>query len=389
MLRTLPYLVAAAALVGCQDAADLLKPTSATSHSGPPSYQWVSLPLPRGATGYATAIANNGQVVGWVVLNSDQTCPCHAFSWQDTVMQDLGTLGGRISIAVDVNEIGQIVGYSQTEPFGVHAFLWENGAMTDLGTLAGGDTRAVRANNAGQIIGWSADAPSFLWQAGVMQPLPLSAAAINARGQIAGWATTDPAKRRAAVWQGGTLTDLGTLGGDESWATAINNNGAVAGASRTASGELHAFLWSNGQMRDLGVPPGSVAAEAVAVNEKGQVSGTATGADGYPRGFFWEKGIMQDIGTLGKQTRVFGMNRQGALVGWSDPYPYTSQRRAVAWQNGVLVRLADAGYVSVAVGVNDAGVVAGWTAKGSDETVALPAIWRPASGGTQVAARGR
>src|SRR6266571_6367936 len=37
---------------------------------------------------------------------------------------DLGTLGGRISRAFAINDIGQVAGYSQTSSGSEHAFLW-------------------------------------------------------------------------------------------------------------------------------------------------------------------------------------------------------------------------------------------------------------------------
>ncbi|HEX8096952.1 MAG TPA: hypothetical protein VF507_02905, partial [Pyrinomonadaceae bacterium] len=52
-----------------------------------------------------------------------------------------------------------------------------------------------------------------------------------------------------------TLTDLGTLGGNDSAARALNNAGRVAGQSYTDGFNPfsdRAFLYSDGAMRDLG-----------------------------------------------------------------------------------------------------------------------------------------
>src|SRR5207245_7395691 len=49
-----------------------------------------------------------------------------------------------------------------------------------------------------------------------------------------------------------TALDLGTLGGNASFAFGLNAAGQVAGTSTTASGDQHAFFWDGTTMRDLG-----------------------------------------------------------------------------------------------------------------------------------------
>ena len=82
------------------------------------------------------------------------------------------------------------------------------------------------------------------------------------------------------------MRDLGTLGGDISYARAINAHGQVAGVSATAAGETHAFLWDGHMMRDLGTLGGTVS-EAIAINDAGQAVGRATTPAGVTRAVLW------------------------------------------------------------------------------------------------------
>src|SRR2546426_137688 len=75
--------------------------------------------------------------------------------WQDGRMLELGTVGGRGSLGLAINNRGQIIGSAGTRAGEDHAFLWEGGKMTDLGTLGGEWSVAYAINNRDQIVGTS------------------------------------------------------------------------------------------------------------------------------------------------------------------------------------------------------------------------------------------
>ena len=95
-----------------------------------------------------------------------------------------------VRLGLGINEAGQVVGYSArtTPPSGTHAVLWKNGAIVDL-------TPDVPSNQGA------------------------SATAINEAGQVVGNLST----RTAFLWQNGTRTPLGHLGGGASFASDIND----------------------------------------------------------------------------------------------------------------------------------------------------------------------
>ena len=156
-------------------------------------------------------------------------------------MTDLGSLGGNLSFAVDINNRGQVVGNSNLVPnFGVaHAFLWEDGVMTDLGTLGGSRSEAIAINDRGQVVGWSSLAGdtnlhAFLWDDGVMTDLgslpgtssSSDPAAISRRGTVAGNTNT----RVGFYWEDGVMVSVGTLGGPATSVFDLNDRRQVVGA---------------------------------------------------------------------------------------------------------------------------------------------------------------
>ena len=260
----------------------------------------------------ANAINNSGQVVGlattstsdgFVLLSGDGFV--HAFLYSGNgPMQDLGTFGGPSSRATAINDNGQVVGYAtisfqgpidNPDPFPKHAFLYSgSGPMQDLGTLGGSNGEASGINDSGQVVGYAITSNNYLHAFRTSPNSPINPA-------------TD---------------DLGTLGGDRSEAYGINNSGQVVGRARTSDGTSHAFLYSgSGPMQDLGTLGGTLSS-ASAINSSGQVVGYNYLSGGNYRVFLSNSsGPMQDLNNLITPSsgwtleKANAINDKGQIVG--------------------------------------------------------------------------
>lgn len=170
-----------------------------------------------------------------------------------TATIDLGNLGGGGSRGNGINDLGQVVGESDTTDGQVRAFRTApnsviNSATDDLGTLGGSSSTASDINNLGQVIG----------------------NANTANGEVHAFRTA----ANSAI--NPETDDLGTLGGDFSTANAINELGQVVGSSELANGDIRAFLFDEDTMFDLNDLIADnvnfVFTEAVGINEKGQIA---------------------------------------------------------------------------------------------------------------------
>lgn len=248
--------------------------TQANAHN----YTFTDLGTLGGTISGATAINNLGQVVGFANITSNAAQ--HATLWNGTTAIDLGTLDGTYSYAASINNAGQIVGSASTIAAGngPNATLWNGGTIpTNLGTLGGTQSGAASINNVGQVVGTSlingntAYRATF-WTGTTATGLSTysTATSINNYGKVVGSAT-NKSYSHATLWDSTVTTDLGTLGGNYSWANAINDLGQVVGAADTANNERHAALWTGTTVTDLD-PTGSQS-EANAINDIGQAVG--------------------------------------------------------------------------------------------------------------------
>jgi probable HAF family extracellular repeat protein len=356
-----------------------------------------------GATSYAYVVNDNGEVVGISDISGNTSA--HGFYWSSTTgIVDIATLGGTFSTALGINDSGQVIGSSSLQGDAEsHAFIWTlAGGFHDLGTLGGtfsraeavnafgqvvgestlpgdqvvhvfswtavggmvditpaavdthfGDTWAYGVNDNGQVVG-RADGIAFSWtQAQGFINVTLScgfcyfgssATAVNAAGQVAGWAVGEDFGVHSFVWSQTTgMTDLGNLGGSFSSPSAINSFGQVVGTSSRVDGtgqELpgHAYSWTpESGMVDLGTLGGSDSF-ASSVNDAGLVVGGS--GENYKNGsnthrsFLWSprSGMVELRGLPGSTySSPFGLNATGAVAGFSDSNNVPYQFHATLW----------------------------------------------------------
>ncbi|MDL2355265.1 MAG: PEP-CTERM sorting domain-containing protein [Pseudomonadota bacterium] len=335
-----------------------------------------------GYTDFANAINSAGQVAGTASRpTTDFGDPQRNAFLADLLgnVSNLGSLGGPVSEANDLNDAAQVVGWSQTALAGEERpFLYASAAagMIDLGSLGGRAGRANGINNAGMVVGMSdigdaaaLDYHAFLYRDGQMVDLNtlidpatgwrlVSAADINDQQQILATACQGSSSTCRSV-----LLDLiPAVPEPGTWLMLLAGLALLAGRACRAHwrkwGKWRKWLW----LPLLGAPLAALAEPTYSVtflpadffasthmNNAGQIAGSnLSGAA------IWSSAGVSDIGATAPGSSGYAINNRGDLAGanGADPFSYTQG----VYRNLGRLGIWDSGQASA---INDAGQVAG------------------------------
>ena len=287
----------------------------------------------------------------WGALHAS---PGYSYEFVSAIAIDLGTMGGRSSEASDINDAGNIVGWSHSYAGVIHAFFYRAGHFVDVGASRWStESRATSLNNSNVVVGnlsVNGRSLAFRWYEGALQELRVSvspharvgttAHAISDAGFIVG--TRDYRElhnfQLATVWTDDvTFHTLNVPGNDwGSGAYDINAAGEVVGHAGTDS-----FRWnfnpSVSPSRSVVIPSprsdcdvqrafGIARYNVVA----GYVSCPPIGPDSHLRAFSWSglSLVSRDLGLLptGRRSVAYDVNDLSFVVGAADqraPIPGT------------------------------------------------------------------
>jgi probable HAF family extracellular repeat protein len=298
---------------------------------------------------------------------------------QQYTISDLPSLGGTNSRGNSINNRTWVAGYSNLAGDQArHATLWRNGSLLDLGTLGGPNSNVTWSvkNITGIVVGIAQTARreplGENWSSAFFFPPP------NNVGYIT----------RGFLWEHGRMRGLGTLGGNNSFATGANNRDQVVGwAENTCHDptcvppqvlQFRPVVWGPGrdQIHELPLFHNDTSGAATAINDQGQVVGIsgicdqAVGRHTAKHAVFWQNpradSRVINIGDLGANwwNTPTAINQGGDVVGFAgDPaFPEGDILHAFVWtpEHGIRPLGALPGHVhSEAYGINERRQVVG------------------------------
>ncbi len=311
-------------------------------------------------------------------------------------VRDLGTLAGPTR-ATAMNAAGAVTGFTTDAQAHHHAFLWD-GTLHTFNPLPGDSLAIGYAVDAqGRVIGASFDLGettirSFREQGGSVVSLgTFTARGVGPSGNVVGYlratGIANTAVDHACRLDNGSPTDLGTLGGANSYAFATNTAGQIVGLSwLLGDQQTRATLWQGAplQVRDLGTI-GGTRSVAYSINDMNQVAGGSQNGSGLWRAVRFDldaTGVVLarvNLGALPTGSAVApwsmarAINNSATVVGVSSGKAFVQQGAGAMQDLAALVAPASSMRLSGAWAVNDSGQIAasGYGPLGEERAVLL------------------
>jgi len=315
-------------------------------------------------------------------------------------IQMLAPLGGSDSVARDINDLGQVVGYSTLAgDTAIEATIWNSGTASGLGLATGADHSYANAiNNNGQVAGYSefgatpgdifnSRSATFWGGSGAvdigasMSFIHSIAYDINDAGVVA-LEGGRPGDTGGYAWNemfGGMAAGADPLY-DLSGNYGINNNNDMVGyaaAGFDGTQAIHTTFNGGGWNLGLEIGPQAVIdnARANAISDNGLIVGDAgDGGEHFLEAAIFTLDRSDPVEWLGKldgfdASTANNVNESGLIVGSSTIFLPTGgqETRAVAWANNQIFDLndligdnSDWSLLVDATGVNESGDIVGY-----------------------------
>lgn len=307
-----------------------------------PTYEFVAGAAPGAVmpghpeTGYAEApdgrrlhefagMNDYGTVIGQVAAPTAGPIKSNAAKWKNGVLTNLGTVGCEAGVtecsarALAVNNFDMVVGASNT--LGRSAVYWGANPLSFYHEhqvrWVNTDWSMLRGN--GFESGWGKDVNNESVTVG--------------SGRSTFGFSVDYLTHGFVEAQGTTI-ELGTYN-QKTVANSINETKTVAGAA-TFANKWQAFQWVyGGSLVNLGDLGGGWS-EGIDINESGWIAGDSTLSEGAMRGFLYKESTMSVLNPLSDHSvsRARAINDTGWVVGFSDTDASTINKRAVIWEAG-------------------------------------------------------
>lgn len=247
--------------------------------------------------------------------------------FDEYTITDLGSIvadtssASNYSYAFDINDRGDVVGFSKGSDGIDHAVLWSRGQLIDLGT-----GRATSINSRRAIVGWGSGPDYLLWtpdgsgwlatDLGIAKSFKGQSVKINERGEIAGSSSEfDPVSGYDSVffWKDGQLSKFGSASCLAQHIVGLNNSGDVWQEVGYGSVDVNLYHGRTGTTEDIESPPNGDTYEPVAMNDAGEAVGPGGPDDWISSGGYYSP--KTGYRSLAMGVPLWDINNAGIAVG--------------------------------------------------------------------------